>query len=64
MKMSYKMKNSELLDRIKKLEEELKRVRVIASQALDRAHMNNLRTLMMIEHGDFPTLDGREKIDD
>ena len=54
------MKDKELIERIKKLEEELKQVRVIASQALDRAHMNNLRTLMMIEHGDFPTLDGRK----
>ena len=39
-----------------------KRVDVLEAQvkvAIDRAQWNNLRTLMMLEHGDFPTLDGR-----
>ena len=26
--------------------------------------MNNLRTLMMLEYGDFPELDGRKPIDE
>lgn len=39
-----------------------KRIEILETQVeltMDRAQLNNIRTLMMIEHGDFPTLDGR-----
>lgn len=45
---------SRLEKRVEDLEKQLR-------LTTDRAQMNNLRTLMMLEHGDFPTLDGRAK---
>ena len=39
-----------------------KRITILETQVkltMDRAQWNNLRTLMMLEHGDFPMLDGR-----
>jgi len=43
---------SHLEKRVEDLEKQLR-------LTTDRAQMNNLRTLMLFEHGDFPTLDGR-----
>ena len=45
---------SRLEKRVEDLEKQLR-------LTTDRAQMNNLRTLMMLEHGDFPMLDGRVK---
>lgn len=45
---------SRLEKRVEDLEKQLR-------LTTDRAQMNNLRTLMLFEHGDFPTLDGRAK---
>ena len=44
---------------IDKLEKRVNKLEKQVKATLDRAQMNNLRTLMMLEHGDFPTLDGR-----
>ena len=44
---------------IDKLEKRVNKLEKQVKTTLDRAQMNNLRTLMMLEHGDFPTLDGR-----
>lgn len=44
---------------IDKLEKRVNKLEKQVKTTLYRAQMNNLRTLMMLEHGDFPTLDGR-----
>ena len=44
---------------IDQLEKRVAELEVQVKVAIDRAQWNNLRTLMMLEHGDFPTLDGR-----
>ena len=49
---------------IDKLEEKIQHLDNQLKVVNDRTQMNNLRTLMMLEYGDFPELDGRKPIDE
>jgi len=44
---------------IDKLEKKIDQLEAQLKDVNDRAQMNNLRTLMMIEYGDFPELEKR-----
>ena len=63
MGLRLSMKLFKWLLGIDKLEKKIDQLEAQLKDVNDRAQMNNLRTLMMIEYGDFPELEKRIHID-
>ena len=59
MGLRLSMKLFKWLLGIDKLEKKIDQLEAQLKDVNDRAQMNNLRTLMMIEYGDFPELEKR-----